>query len=125
MNCKNCNATIDYNYLTACPQCDSVVEGGNLPQAGPDKKKSACCYYVGNIIYVLATSAVGAYAGAICLVFTAVVLSKAFLPPPPFPGAYCGWGNEIGFFSVVIGAFLGTVAGTVFTVKRPILKRWI
>lgn len=125
MNCKNCNATIDYNYLTACPQCGSAVEGGNLPQAGPDKKKSACFYYVGNIIYVLATSAVGAYAGAIGLIFTAVALSKVFLPPPPYPGAYCALGNAIGLFSIVTGAFLGTVAGTVLTVKRPILKRWI
>ena len=125
MNCKNCNATIDYNYLTACPQCDSAVEGSNLPQAGPDKKKIACCYYVGNIIYVLVTSAVGAYAGAICLIFSAVALCKVFLPAPPYPGAYCALGNEIGLFSIVTGAFLGTVAGTALTVKRPILKRWI
>ena len=121
MNCKQCNATIDYNYLTACPQCGSAVEGGNLPQAGPDKKKSAWLYYVGNIIYVLMTSAVGAYAGAIAFVFTAFAVGKLLLPPPSYPGAYCGWGNVIGFYSIMTGAFLGTVAGTVFTIKRPIL----
>jgi hypothetical protein len=121
MNCKQCNATIDYNYLTACPQCGSAVEGGNLPQAGPDKKKSAWLYYVGNIIYVLMTSAVGAYAGSICLIFVAVALCKVFLPPPPHPGAYCALGDAIGWFSIITGAFLGTVAGTVFTIKRPIL----
>ena len=125
MNCKNCNATIDYNYLTACPQCNSAVEGGNLPQAGPDKKKSAWVYYVGNIVYVLTTSAVGAYAGTIALVFTVGTLCKAFLPAPPYPGAYCALGNAIGLVSIVTGAFLGTVTGTVFTIKRPILQRWI
>lgn len=121
MNCKNCNATIDYNYLTTCPQCGSTVEGGNLPQAGPDKKKRAWLYYVGNIIYVLMTSAVGAFGGATCLVFAAVALCKVLMPPSPYPGAYCALGNAIGFFSIMTGGFLGTVAGTVLTVKRPIL----
>src|ERR1700741_4527514 len=116
MNCKNCNARIDYNYLTACPECGSAVAGGNLPQAGPDKKKSAWLYYVGNIIYVLTTSAVGPYAGAIFFVFAAVAVCKVFLPPPPYPGAYCARGNAIGWFSIMTGAFLGTVAGTVFTI---------
>ena len=121
MNCKNCTATINYNYLTACPECGSGVEEGNLPRSGPDKKKRAWLYYPANVIYVLATSAVGAYAGAIVLIFVAVAVSKILLPPLPHPGANCALVDAIGWFSIVMGAFLGTVAGTIFTIKRPIL----
>ena len=124
MNCKNCNAVIDYNYLTACPQCGDAVEGGDLPKFVPEKKKSAWCYYLGNIIYVLTTSAAGAFGGAVTIWTSVGTVYKAVVSPDKFPGEHCGQGMMIGMLSFIVGAFLGTVAAAVFSVKHPILKGW-
>lgn len=124
MNCKKCNAVIDYNYLTACPQCGAAVEVGDLPQFVPEKKKCAWGYYVGNIIYVLTTAAAGAFTGAVTIWLSVGAVYKAVVSPDKYPGEHCAQGMMIGMLSIMIGAFLGTVGTAVFSVKHPILKGW-
>lgn len=124
MNCKNCKAVIDYNYLTACPQCGAAVEGGDLPQFVPEKEKRAWHYYFANIIYVLTTSAAGAFTGAVMLWLSVGAVYKAVVSPDKYPGEHCAQGMMIGMLSIMIGAFLATVGVTVFSVKHPIFKRW-
>ena len=38
------------------------------------------------------------------------------------PSANCRLGMAIGFWSLISGAFLGTVGGSVFAIKHPLCK---
>jgi hypothetical protein len=122
MNCGNCNTRIDYNYVTECPQCGCAMEASNLPKLDPSTssgKESRWPYYVGNVLYVLVTSAVGMIAGAVVFYFTAAVLYLALSSPETIPGEHCGRGMAIGMLSILTGGFMGTVGGAVFAVKHP------
>jgi hypothetical protein len=126
MNCTNCNAKINYNYLTACPQCGDVVEGSDLPKFDQviesGKEKRAWPYYLGNTIYVLLTSLVSMVAVATVGYLSAGVIYLALETPETHPGEHCARGMAIGMLSIMIGGFLGTVAGAVFSTKHPVLK---
>ena len=122
MNCKNCNAIINYNYLTACPQCGGALDQADLPKVDPSTE-SRWPYYVANTIYVLVTSAVGMVAGAVVIYFSAAVIYIALASPEKYPGQHCGRGMAVGMLSMMAGAFLGTVGGAVFSVKHLIPKR--
>lgn len=122
MNCKNCNAIIDYNYLTACPQCDGALDEANLPKFDPAKesrKKEKVWSYVAKTFYVLVTSAVGMVSGTVVIYASAAVLYRALASPDKYPGQSCGRGMAIGMLSIMLGAFLGTVGGAVFSIKHP------
>ena len=126
MNCKNCNAIIEYNYLTACPQCGWTVEGGDLPQLDPQPKESRhYFYYLGNIFHVLATSLAGAFIGAVGFYYSVAVGYWAHAAPDRYPGPHCGgWGTIVSMWSIVLGAFFGTIAGAIYGNKHPVLKGW-
>lgn len=125
MNCRNCNARIDYNYLKNCPQCGCEVESGNLPKLDPSinsAKKKRVWIYLANVAYVLFTGVVGLVAGAVTLYFSAAVIYMALQTPETYPGEHCARGMAVGMLSIFLGAFLGTIGGTAFAVKHPIKR---
>lgn len=126
MTCRNCNARIDYNYLKNCPQCGCEVETGNLPKLDPtinSANEKPFWLYLANVVYVLVTGAVGMVAGAVTLYFSAGVTYMALQTPETYPGEHCARGMAIGMLSILLGAFLGTIGGTVFAVKHLIKRR--
>jgi hypothetical protein len=123
MNCRNCNTSIDYNYLKTCPQCGCEVESGNLPKLDPSlnqAKKNRVWLYLANFVCVFFTAAAGMITGAVTLYFTAGIIYMALQTPETYPGQHCGRGMAIGMLSIVLGAFLGTIGGTAFGVKHLI-----
>ena|SRR5689334_22267326 len=86
------------------------------------KKVGLCLYYVVNSIYVLTTSAVGAWAGAVWLIFPVATILRV-VDPPPYPGAPSARGDVIAFLLISIGFSLGTLVGAACSLRRPILKR--
>lgn len=123
MNCRNCNTIIDYNYVTDCPRCGCAVEQGDLPKLDPWRQKQSVWPYLGNLIYVLVTSAVGMIIGAVVVYFSAAVVYMALSSPETFSGEHCARGMAIGMLSILTGGFLGTVGGTTFGIKYLPFKR--
>ena len=127
MNCRNCNCIINYNYLTECPQCACAVGGGDLPRLDPStgssKKESVWRYYLGNLIYLMVTSVVGMISGAVVLYFSAAVFYMALASPERYPGQHCARGMALGMLSILAGGFLGTIGGTAFSLKHPLIKQ--
>ena len=124
MNCRNCNSTINYNYMTACLQCGCALEGGDLPQLDPSTgartKETVWPYDLANVIYVLLTSGVGMISAAVVMYFGTAAIYLAISSPETFPGEHCGRGMAYGMLSILTGGFLGTVGGTAFGLKhRP------
>ena len=75
-----------------------------------------------NLWYVLTASFVGMISGATVLYFTAAAIYIALSSPESYPGENCARGMAIGWLSILSGAFLGTIGGTVFAVKNPVGK---
>jgi hypothetical protein len=136
MNCQNCNTKIDYRFLTNCTHCgNEVVQSDLLVQRNtfPEfqsieavEKRLTWRRRLINLVYLFASSIAGMFSGAMFVCFGATMVFAAVLKiidPDPRPGAYCGLGSAIGFFSIFGGAFLGTVGGTLFAVKHPLRKR--
>lgn len=124
MNCRNCNTVINYNYLTNCPQCGCAVQEGELPKLDPStrshKKHRAWLYYLENLTYVLVTSGMGMISGAVVFYVSAALVFIALSSAETYPGENCAKGAALGFLSVLIGGFLGTVGGAVFSIKHPL-----
>jgi hypothetical protein len=128
MICQSCNATIDYRFLTNCTQCNCEVEQTSVspaelwrqiepvPKVRLDEKKLTWKHQVANLAYVLASSAAGMISGAVVLYFVGVLLYLLFVQPSPNPSVNCARGAAFAFLSIVSGAFLGTVGGSVFAV---------
>lgn len=131
MNCQSCNASIDYKYLTNCGQCGReldqatlsppeatakrpLVEGGNKPFTWKHRLL--------NLWYMLTASLVGMISGATVLYFTAAIIFMSLNGAESSPGENCARGMAIGILSILCGAFVGTVGGTVFAIKNPICK---
>ena len=128
MNCRNCNSEIDYNYVTNCPQCECEVESGGLPKLNPSlkaRKKKSWIYRLTNLWYIFTAAFTAMISGAVVLYFSAAVIYMALQTPETRPGENCAEGMAIGMLSILLGAFLGTVGGTAFALKHPILKRCI
>jgi hypothetical protein len=80
-----------------------------------------------NLVYVLMISLAGMVSGAVALYVGFAILCITILnhlpkDPTEEPGATCARGMFLTFMVIVSGAFLGTVGGTAFAVKRPLLK---
>jgi hypothetical protein len=134
MNCQSCNTRIDYLFLTNCAHCGCAVEPTDesqlerVPQfqpIEPVEKRLTWKGRLANLVYLLVSSVAGLITGTVVLyvggafVFRAVI---AVTDPDITPGEYCGLGSAIGFLLIVGGAFLGTVGGSAFAVKRPLCK---
>ena len=127
MNCRNCSTLINYNYLTDCPQCGCAVEGAELPALLPPtaatKKERAWRSSLTNLIYVLLASVTGMISGAVVLNLSCAALYNALASPETYPGQHCGRGMALAMLTALLGGFLGTVGGTAFSVKNPLLNR--
>ena len=125
MNCRNCNTEIDYRFLTNCTHCNCEVEGVTASvlqvDPAPDPPLTWNQYLV-NIAYVLVTSGVGMVSGAVVVYFSAAIAYSIFLTTLPNPSDECARGMALGMLSILSGAFLGTVGGSILAVKRPLCK---
>lgn len=76
-----------------------------------------------NLGYVLVNSVVGMISGAVIVYLgAAMIYSAVYSGVNENPSVACARGHAIGFLSIVVGAFLGTTAGSAFAVKRPLCK---
>jgi hypothetical protein len=135
MNCQSCNTRIDYRFVTNCEGCGCAVETDGLlkPNSLPDiqpfesaKKIGSWKREIVNLTYVLVSSVAGMISGAVIVyVGAALVYSAVYSGVDENPSVACARGMAIGFLSIVVGAFLGTVGGSMMAVKRPLCKpRW-
>jgi hypothetical protein len=128
MKCESCSAQIEYRFLKNCTYCDSEIVQTESSQNDvistvqliePVKKMSRWVKGVINVGYVLVTSIAGMISGAVAIYALAAITYPAFFRPSGDPSLDCSRGTAIGFLSIVVGAYLGTVGGSVFAVKRP------
>ena len=132
MNCPSCNARIDYRFLTNCAYCDCEVERASLAQNNPipdlqltPSVEENLTWKKGltNLAYVFASAIAGMISGAVVVYVTVGIAYVTFFSGGGGnPSQACARGMAIGFLSVLSGAFLGTVGGSVFAVKRPLCK---
>jgi hypothetical protein len=127
MNCQSCDTTIDYRFQTNCARCET--KEANLPilpiEAPIDslKKRLTWVKRVVNFLYVLISSAAGMISGGVVLYFAGAIIYRAFLRSNDNVPHSCGGpGEAIAILSIWGGAFLGTVGGSVFAMKKPICK---
>ncbi len=127
MNCQNCNATIDYRFLTNCAHCETT-QASLLPevliQAPIESVKHATwTRRLINFAYLIISSAAGMISGAVVVYFGGTFTHLLFVSNTGDPGHGCG-GREaaIVVLSMFTGAFLGTIGGSVFAVKKPLCK---
>jgi hypothetical protein len=130
MNCQSCNNEIDYRFLSNCEQCGGAVEPAGVSQLAPitnqpRAKRATWVRRLANLIYLLASSIAGMVSGAVALYFCFALLCMTVLNHIDFgedPSTSCARGTFITFMTILAGAFLGTIGGTVFAVKRPLCK---
>ena len=127
MNCQSCDTTIDYRFQTNCARCETTE--ANLPilpiEAPIDslKKRLTWVKRVVNFLYLLISSAAGMISGGVVLYFAGAIIYRTFLMSHDSVPHSCGGPAEaIAILSIWGGAFLGTVGGSVFAMKKPICK---
>jgi hypothetical protein len=132
MNCQSCNTRIDYRFVTNCPQCGSAIEHegeaefqpvSNSQPAERVKKRVSLGRILVNSVYVVFISGTGLVLGAVGVLTGAKLFFEVF--DALFPNALqigCGTGSLIGFLCFCGGAFLGTIGGAAFAIRRPIFK---
>lgn len=132
MNCQSCNTIIDYRFLSNCTACGCAVEPADQPQPftiphgqliESVQKSRSWIRAIANLGYVLLNSVVGMISGGVIVYFGAALIYRAiYSGVNEDPGVACARGQAIGLLSIVIGAFLGTMIGSAFAVKRPLCK---
>lgn len=128
MNCKSCDTRIDYRFVTNCEHCGAEVKPAGLSQtdfqsAEPVQKRLTWRRRLGNLIYLLASSGAGMFTGSVTFFFGGALVFSILRGLDALPKSEgCGNGMFISFLVLVSGAFLGTVGGSVFAVKRPLFK---
>jgi hypothetical protein len=76
-----------------------------------------------NLGYVLVNSVVGMISGGVIVYFGAALIYRAiYMGVNENPSVSCARGQAISLLSIVVGAFLGTMIGSAFAVKRPLCK---
>ena len=127
MNCQSCNTTIDYRFQTNCAHCET--EQASLPvpliEAPIEsvEKRFTWTRRVVSLIYVLTISAATMISSAVVLYFSSAIIYNYFLRRPVNGPHSCGGPEEaVAIFSMLIGAFLGTVGGSSFAMKNPVWK---
>jgi hypothetical protein len=122
MNCGNCGAKIDYNYLANCPQCGREVQPGNLPKLDPSalKKKRNWIYRLVNVAYVLFSAGAGMVVGSLAIYGCAAFVYIALTSGQAHDSRSCSEGMAVAMLSILVGAFLGTVCGTAYAARHPV-----
>lgn len=126
MNCETCNTTIDYHFLTNCPNCEPTQQAVNpipdIHATEPVKRKHTWPRRIVNTLYTLTVSMASMFFGAMIVIFSAMIAFNTILKDTDNTTHDCGRGQMIGILCLLIGGFLGTVAGSAFAVKRPVWK---
>jgi len=127
MNCQSCNTTIDYRFQTNCAHCETTEASLPIPplQALVEslEKRLTWTQRVVNLLYLLISSAAGMISGGVVLYFAGAIIYRTFLRDNDNAIHSCGGPAEaIAILSIWGGAFLGTVGGSVFAMKKPICK---
>ena len=126
MNCQSCNTKIDYRFLSNCTVCGCAVvptEGSKLellPQFQPVEPVRKRLTWTGRLVnlgYLLVSSVAGLMIGSVVILYGGALIIRAVDIPMG-----CGTGSMVGFLLLVVGAFLGTIGGSAFAVKRPLCK---
>lgn len=126
MNCQSCNTKIDYRFLSNCTECGCAVEPTDaaqlapLPQfqaVEPIRKHLTWTRHLVNLGYLLVSSMAGLMIGSVVILYGGALIIRAMDVPMG-----CGTGSAIGLLLLVVGAFLGTIGGSAFAVKRPLCK---
>jgi hypothetical protein len=128
MNCKSCNTTIDYRFLTKCDHCDSEIEPAEVPaiaSAAPVERRFKWIRGVIKLAYVLVSSIAGMISGAVVSYFGGAMIFLAFFSHASTgDGSHdCARGTAIAIMLILGGGFLGTIGGSVFAVMNPVCKR--
>lgn len=125
MNCQRCNSRIDYRFVTNCPHC-----GAEATQAAPPpnlvesiKESLTWTQRLVNLGYVFASAIAGLVSGAVTLYFLGAMFYITFLSASTGnPSRDCARGTAFAGLSILSGAFLGTIGGTTFALKKPLCK---
>ena len=126
MNCQSCNTKIDYRFLSNCTVCGCAVEPteGSQPELLPQfqpvepvRKRLTWTKLLVNLGYLLVSSVAGLLIGSVVIMVGGVLIIKAVGVTMG-----CGTGSFVGFLMLHGGAFLGTIGGSAFAVKRPLCK---
>lgn len=126
MNCQSCNTKIDYRFLSNCTVCGCAVEPTEgsqlelLPQFQPVEPVRKRLTWTGRLVnlgYLLVSSVAGLMIGSVVILYGGALIIRAVDIPMG-----CGTGSMVGFLLLVVGAFLGTIGGSAFAVKRPLCK---
>jgi len=133
MNCQNCKARIDYRFLTKCAHCGAEVKPAgletpsivsDLPSAEVAERRLTWKQHLINVAYVFASSIAGMISGAVVVYVGVAAVYIAFFSSGPHGNSSedCARGMAVGLLSILSGAYLGTVGGSVFAVKNPLCK---
>jgi len=126
MNCQSCNTTIDYRFQTYCSDCETervdllAIDQIHVPVES--KNRLTWTRRGVNLIYLLTISAAAMISGAVVLYFGAAITAAAFLRSTSTAVHNCAEGERLAILSIWLGAFLGTVGGSVLAVKNPVWK---
>ena len=126
MNCQSCNTTIDYRFQTNCTNCETqqVEPLAMDPMQEPpgSEKHLTWTRRVINLAYVFISSLAGMISGGVVLYFATAITWIVF--PRVTNNVYrtCAEANAILAWAILTGAFLGTVGGSAFAVKKPLCK---
>jgi len=125
MNCQSCNSIIDYRFVTNCAHC-----GAEATQADPPPnlvesidKSLTWTQRLINLAYVFVGAIAGMVSGGVVLYFLGAIFYINFLSGSTGnPGRDCARGTAFAALSILSGAFLGTIGGTTFAIKKPLCR---
>ena len=125
MNCKSCNARIDYRFVSNCEECGCKIQPAGLPQSNPlqmPEPRLTWIQKVINAVYILVGSMAGLISGGVGVYYSYVIIYRVFLYSPQERSTSCGGPDVILLLLVLASAYLGMVGGTVFTLRKPLCR---
>ena len=128
MNCNNCQARIDYNFLTNCAHCGGEIKGASVLQTVPVsdvqfQPRLKWIQQLVNIVQLLASSFAGLILGGVVFYFSFVAVYFAFLSGGHKVPHSCGGSDDsILVLLILSGAYVGMVGGTALALKKPWCK---
>ena len=127
MNCKSCNTSIDYRFLTKCGHCDSEIESIGVPairSPAPVERHFTWIHGLINLAYVFVSSIAGMISGAVVIYVAGGIAYLALFSHVGSGNSSeeCARGTAIAMLLILSGALLGTVGGCVFAVKNLVFK---
>ena len=125
MNCQSCNSRIDYRFETNCAHCGAKAPQIDPPQNLVESIEETLTWKqrLLNLVYVFASAIAGMISGAVALYFLGAIFYLTFLSGGGGdPSARCARGNAFAALSILFGAFLGTMGGSAFALKKPLCK---